>query len=59
MTPHLLRELTTLLISNVAGRRADEPRHAVLLMYSLISMRIIGAPPGYVGYEEVVSSRSR
>src|SRR5882762_6847418 len=31
MTPHLLGELSALLVSNVAGRRANKPRHAVLL----------------------------
>ena len=29
--PHCLGELTTLVVADVAGRRADEPRHGVLL----------------------------
>ena len=31
MTPHLFRELSAFLVSDIARRCANEPRHAVLL----------------------------
>jgi hypothetical protein len=39
LAPHRLGELAALVVADVAGRRADEPRDACFSMYSLMSSR--------------------
>ena len=52
-TPHGLGELPALVVTDIAGRRADEPRHGVLLHV----LAHVDAHDGLFGVEEISSER--